>query len=68
MRLYVNVKIISHSVGQGLAPAVRLLLMYDGLRILSNENAVVCECIFNTPTYRLPKQREFFPYGEKILL
>ncbi len=39
MRLSVNVKFISHSVGQGLAPAVRLLLMYDGLRILSNENA-----------------------------
>ena len=39
MRLYVNVKFISHSVGQGFAPAVRLLLMYDGLRILSNENA-----------------------------
>ena len=32
---------ISNGVGQGLVPAVRLLLMYDGLRLLSNENASI---------------------------
>ena len=30
---------IPQSVGTGRAPVVGLLLMYDGLRLLSNENA-----------------------------
>ena len=34
-----ELNLIYHTVGQGLAPAVRLLLIYDGLRLLSNENA-----------------------------
>ena len=34
-----ELNLIYHTVGQGLAPSVRLLLIYDGLRLLSNENA-----------------------------